>query len=97
VAEATVQLTREEQRAWLAGFLQQYQQARLEDRQAWAGALRVFEERHEGEINRLRDGLASLASSTGDGFEQTQTQMRLLAGGFTGGDFKANEPQTENP
>ena len=78
IADATMQATRAENRAFLDEFLRRYQAARLEDRKDLAAALQAIDERRGAEIAELRGGLASLAASTGTGFDQTRTQMRML-------------------
>lgn len=100
VAEASVRLTRADNHELMTEFLRQYQAAREEDRNEMRAALRRFDERHMAETARLKESLFQLASSTGTGFEQTQTQMRLLTSylpASTGGDGTFSEDPNHNP
>ncbi len=78
VAEASARVARTENREFFEAFFQRYQAARAEDRRDLVSALQAIDERRVAETAELRGSLASLASSTGTGFEQAQHQMRWL-------------------
>lgn len=78
-AQATLELARADQQEFLNEFLRRYQVARAEDRVEWMAALESAEARRGADSAALREGLVRLASSTGSGFENTQSQLRLLA------------------
>jgi len=82
---AILHRTRVEQAEWLGAFLAEYHASQAEERREWLQMLEQIENRHALETARLKSGLASLASSTGSGFEQAQTQMRWFATRLAGG------------
>jgi hypothetical protein len=68
-----------ESQEWLAALAAQLQQARVNDQNEVLLLIQELDGRRAGEIAEVRSGLSALAGHTGLGFEQTQTQMRLLS------------------
>lgn len=84
VSATTLEAMRAENRVLVAELARQIEAARDEDRAELLGVVETLDRRRAGEIAQVRGGLAQFASRAGTAFEQTQTQMRLLAGALPG-------------
>jgi hypothetical protein len=79
VAATTLTATAEENRRLFAELTQDLQAARRVDRQDFLAALDTLDQRRARDTETLRAGLVTLARRTGNGFEQTGSQLNLLA------------------
>jgi hypothetical protein len=97
MAARTMASVRTENQEILAELSRRIQAMREEDRVALVQLIERVDRQRAGEIGELRDGLAALASQTGDGLERAQTQMRLLAGTLEGTFSNPNPKSQEIP
>ena len=92
LVEGNLQRLRAEHAAWLGSFLAEYQASQEEERREWLRSLEWIENRQAMETSWLKQGLANLASSTGTGFEEAQSQMRWFATRLSAGDGVLENP-----
>ena len=79
VTAGTVTTTAEENRRLLADFARELQAARVADRRELLTALDTLDSRRAIDAETLRASLLTLARKTGSSFQQTESQMNLLA------------------